>query len=192
MGNDDVREIKSRLSIADIVGDYVALRKNGKTLWGKCPFHTEKTPSFSVSEERQTFHCFGCGKGGDVFTFIMEIENLEFKEALERLAEKAGVKLKPRGGDKNAGAKSVGCINTAAQDFFRASLDGDGGEAARAYLSRRNISREAAGRFGLGWAPPSWNALLNKLLRDGYKEKDILEAGLAVVGGKGALSLIHI
>lgn len=186
MGNDDVREIKSRLSIADIVGDYVALRKNGKTLWGKCPFHTEKTPSFSVSEERQTFHCFGCGKGGDVFTFIMEIENLEFKEALERLAEKAGVKLKPRGGDKNAGAKSVGCINTAAQDFFRASLDGDGGEAARAYLSRRNISREAAGRFGLGWAPPSWNALLNKLLRDGYKEKDILEAGLAVVGGKGA------
>jgi len=93
MAGDDVREIKSRLDIAEVIGDYVALRRSGQTYWGKCPFHNEKTPSFSVSPERQTFHCFGCGKGGDVFTFIMEIENLEFREALERLAVLAVVTL---------------------------------------------------------------------------------------------------
>ncbi len=94
MASDDVREVKSRLDIAEVIGDYVVLRKSGQTYWGKCPFHNEKTPSFSVSPERQTFHCFGCGKGGDVYTFIMEIENLDFREALERLAERAGVKLR--------------------------------------------------------------------------------------------------
>ena len=98
MASDDVREVKSRLDIAEVIGDYVILRKSGQTYWGKCPFHNEKTPSFSVSPERQTFHCFGCGKGGDVFTFIMEIENLEFREALERLAERAGIKLQGPGG----------------------------------------------------------------------------------------------
>lgn len=183
MQNDDVREIKSRLSIADIVGDYVALRRNGKTLWGKCPFHTEKTPSFSVSEERQTFHCFGCGKGGDAFTFIMEIENLEFREALERLAEKTGVKLRRSSGADRR--RSVGDINVAARDFFMRSLDGQGGVAARAYLAKRNISPETARLFEIGWAPQSWESLLDKLKQDGCSESDILASGLAVMGSKG-------
>lgn len=183
MQNDDVREIKSRLSIADIVGDYVALRRNGKTLWGKCPFHTEKTPSFSVSEERQTFHCFGCGKGGDIFTFIMEIENLEFLEALERLAERAGVKLRRYSGTDRK--KSIGDINAAARDFFIKSLGGQGGTAARAYLARRTVSAEAARRFEIGWAASSWEALFSKLKQEGYSESDILGSGLAVMGSKG-------
>lgn len=183
MQNDDVREIKSRLSIADIVGDYVALRRNGKTLWGKCPFHTEKTPSFSVSEERQTFHCFGCGKGGDIFTFVMEIENLEFKEALERLAEKAGVKLRRYSGAESR--KATGDINVAARDFFMRSLEGQGGAAARAYLARRKISPEAAKLFEIGWASQSWEALFTKLRQDGYSKSDILGSGLAIMGSKG-------
>lgn len=186
MQNDDVREIKSKLNIADVVGDYVALRRNGKTLWGKCPFHTEKTPSFSVSEERQTFHCFGCGKGGDVFTFVMEIESLDFKETLERLAEKAGVKLQRYAGGSAVRAKAVSDINLAARDFFAKALEFRGGEAALAYLERRAIPRDARGRFELGWAPPSWDALLGRLLKDGFKESEILEAGLAVMGSKGA------
>ena len=186
MRNDDVREIKTRLSIADIVGDYVALRRNGKTLWGRCPFHKEKTPSFSVSEERQTFHCFGCGKGGDIFTFVMEIENLEFKEALERLAEKAGVRLRRFSGNKAENGKTVSDINIAARDFFINELGGRGGEAARAYLERRNISHEIGRRFELGWAPASWDALHGELLKGGFKESEILEAGLSVAGSKGS------
>lgn len=186
MQNDDVREIKSRLNIADIVGDYVALRRNGKTLWGKCPFHTEKTPSFSVSEERQTFHCFGCGKGGDLFTFVMEIENLEFKEALERMADKAGVKLQRSFTDASGKVRAAADINVAARDFFAASLSGGEGAAARAYLRRRNLSPEVCRSFELGWAPPSWDALLNKLMGEGYKESEILGTGLAVMGSKGS------
>lgn len=186
MQNDDVREIKSRLSVADIVGDYVALRRKGKTLWGRCPFHNEKTPSFSVSEERQTFHCFGCGKGGDIFTFVMEIENLEFREALERLADKAGVKLQHRSGSAAERAKALGNINITTRDFFMKALESKGGEAARAYLSRRNLAPEVCRRFEIGWSPPSWDALLGKLISDGYKESEILESGLAIMGSKGS------
>lgn len=185
MQNDDVREIKSRLNIADIVGDYVALRRNGKTLWGKCPFHVEKTPSFSVSEERQTFHCFGCGKGGDIYTFIMEIENFEFKEALERLAERAGVKLQRYSGDKSDVTLAARDINAAARDFFMRELEGRGGEAARAYLARRDIGPSECKRFEIGWAPASWDSLLNKLTGSDYKESEILETGLAIMGSKG-------
>ena len=104
MAGDEVQGIKSRLDIVEVIGDYVALKKNGKTWWGRCPFHNEKTPSFAVSPDRQTFHCFGCGKGGDVFTFIEEMEHIEFREALEKLAERAGVKLEARSGRKTARA----------------------------------------------------------------------------------------
>ena len=118
MASDDVREVKSRLDIAEVIGDYVVLRKSGQTYWGKCPFHNEKTPSFSVSPERQTFHCFGCGKGGDVYTFIMEIENLDFKEALERLAERAGVKL------QGFAVSSRGLLHKVSRQCFRRSGKG--------------------------------------------------------------------
>lgn len=141
MAGDEVEEIKSRLDIAEVVGDYVALSKKGRNYWGRCPFHNEKTPSFAVSPEKQTFHCFGCGKGGDIFTFVMEMEHLDFREALERLAERAGVKLTPRGGYDNGANKVRKNILADAQTFFRNSL-GSSGE-----LPHRHTSTAAALRL---------------------------------------------
>ena len=186
MASDDVREVKSRLDIAEVIGDYVVLRKSGQTFWGKCPFHNEKTPSFSVSPERQTFHCFGCGKGGDVYTFIMEIENLDFREALERLAERAGVKLQGFAASSHASSVSRGNILRHALDFFVKSLNGPSGEAARAYLTRRSITKQDTDRFELGWAPPSWDSLFRHLTDMGFTEEQIIESGLAAQGTRNA------
>ncbi len=185
MASDDVREIKSRLDIVEIVGDYLALRKNGRTHWGLCPFHNEKTPSFSVSQERQTFHCFGCGKGGDIFTFIMEVEHVDFREALELLAERAGVTLQKT--NPTASSSSVGYknIQLLALDFFKKSLIERTGEAARAYLERRSISPEMCARFEIGWAPPSWDALKRYLESQGYTQGQIAESGLISQGTNG-------
>lgn len=181
MASDDVREVKSRLDIAEVIGDYVVLRKNGQTYWGKCPFHNEKTPSFSVSAERQTFHCFGCGKGGDIYTFIMEIENLDFREALERLAERAGIKL--QGPSKNNFGTSVrGNILQKALGFFAGSLHERSGEPARAYLARRSITPDDMRRFELGWAPSSWDSLSRHLHDLGFTDDQIIESGLAAQG----------
>lgn len=184
MPDDDVREIKSKLDIVDVVSGYVKLKKNGRTFWGCCPFHSEKTPSFSVSQERQTFHCFGCGKGGDIFSFIMEAEHLEFREALERLAEKAGVKLTKytRGGRHEPAAVD---INGAALDFFTESLRGAGGEPARKYLEKRSITSDDCRRFELGWAPNSWDMLSRRLEKSGCTVQMLIEGGLASQGRNG-------
>lgn len=186
MASDDVREVKSRLDIAEVIGDYVVLRKSGQTYWGKCPFHNEKTPSFSVSPERQTFHCFGCGKGGDIYTFIMEIENLDFREALERLAERAGIKLQGFSGNSLENKVSKGNMLKYALEYFIRSLHDTSGEAARAYLARRSITKDDMRRFELGWAPPSWDSLFRYLSDMNFTEEQIVESGLAAQGTKNA------
>ena len=180
----EIDEIKSRLDIAEVIGDYVKLVRKGTRYWGCCPFHSEKTPSFTVSSEKQSFHCFGCGKGGDVFSFVQEMEHLDFRETLERLAERAGVKLQPRSGNF-ADTKIKKNILADAQEFFRKSYDTPGANAARAYLDRRNISYETAAAFGIGWAPDSWNSLSSILLTKGYKEKELIDSGLVSQGNKG-------
>lgn len=185
MASDDVREIKSRLDIVEIVSEYVPLKKNGQTFWGRCPFHSEKTPSFSVSPERQTFHCFGCGKSGDVITFIMESEHLEFREALERLAERAGVVLSRNRGESDTRRLNID-INQTALEFFKNALISPSGEAARKYLERRDISPEVARRFEIGWAPTSWDALLNTLRKKNFNENQIIDGGLALIGRNGS------
>ena len=185
MASDDVREVKSRLDIAEVIGDYVILRKSGQTYWGKCPFHNEKTPSFSVSPERQTFHCFGCGKGGDVFTFIMEIENLEFREALERLAERAGIKLQGPGGIGRPKTHSGVNILKLALDYYVKTLHSSSGEAAMAYLTRRGLTKDEMKRFEIGWAPSSWDPLCGYLRSLDYSDEDIVESGLAARGTRG-------
>ena len=183
MASDDVREIKSRLDIVEVISEYVQLKKKGQTYWGCCPFHNEKTPSFSVSPERQTFHCFGCGKGGDVFSFVMEKEHLEFREALERLAEKAGVTLSSRPG--SGAPRGSADANKAALEFFMESLKAPEGEAARKYLARRSITPADAARFEIGWAPTSWDSLTRYLRRRGISEEQAVDGGLALPGRSG-------
>jgi DNA primase len=184
--SDDVREIKSRMDITELVGDYVQLRRMGSSLKGLCPFHSEKTPSFTVSSDRQTFHCFGCGKGGDVFTFLMEIEGLSFREALEQLAQRTGVKLSHETSPVNAAKrKETALILEEAEKFFKDSLLGTGGEAPRLYLERRGLAREDWLRFGIGWGPRSWDALLTHMRKAGFTDSDIVNSGLAGQGEKG-------
>lgn len=182
---DDIREIKDRLNIAEVVGDHVELRRRGQALWGCCPFHTEKTPSFTVSPERGTFHCFGCGKGGDIFTFVMEIEGVDFPEALRMLAERAGVALTGRrSAPKKATAGARGALE-AAQQFFRAAIEGPAGSIGRAYLDRRQLGKPERERFGLGWSPAAWDELSRYLARSGITRDEMMEAGLVTEGDRG-------
>lgn len=180
---DHVQEIKERLDIVEVIGDYVRLRKVGKNFRGLCPFHNEKTPSFYVSPERQTFHCFGCGQGGDVFTFIMDVENLEFREALEVLAKRAGVELSDS--NKIQKGKSLYSIMDLASQFYQRSIHSDGGDMARKYLAKRNITSEELSLFEIGWALPSWDSLWKYLKAHGISYNDALECGLVLEGRHG-------
>jgi DNA primase len=181
---DDVSEVRSRVDIVDIISGYVKLKRAGNSFKGLCPFHKEKTPSFSVSQDKQSYYCFGCGKGGDVFSFVMAVEGLGFREALELLADRTGFKLSAGRTTSGNSQKNVRSALEEAKKFFCSSLEGEGGEAARAYLARRNLGGGNLSRFGIGWAPQSWNALSNHMASLGFSE-EIFEAGLAVNGDRG-------
>ena len=176
---DTVQEIKERLAIEELVSEYLTLKPAGVHLKGLCPFHAEKTPSFIVTPERGTFHCFGCGKHGDIFTFIEEIEGIDFKEALRRLADKVGVEVKDRNfADKQSSKenkKLLEILNKAA-NFYKQELQKENG--ARKYLSDRGLSKEIIEKFSLGFAPDAWDAVLKYLLSLGYKTEEIEKAGL--------------
>lgn len=180
-----LEEIKDRIDIVDLISEYVHLKKAGQNWKGLCPFHTEKTPSFTVSPAKQIFHCFGCGSGGDIFTFLTKYETLTFPEALSILAKKAGVTLKAsQGPSVRAGEKEVLLnIHKDAAGFFRQNLMKNA--KALNYLKARGIDDKACETFSIGYAPRSWNALLNYLSRKGYKPEAVKKAGLAVQGQKG-------
>jgi len=180
-----VDEIKQRLDIVEVISSYVTLKKAGRSYKGLCPFHAEKTPSFIVFPDTQSWHCFGaCGTGGDVFTFVMRQENLDFTGALSLLAQRAGVSLKPRteadlAEDKRK--KRLREINeTAAEYFHNLLLNSIEGETARGYLNQREINRETISRFQLGYALDDWQALGDYLQERGYKREDLLAAGLII------------
>jgi len=180
-----VDEIKERLDIVDTISQYVSLKKAGRNYKGLCPFHAEKTPSFIVFPDTQSWHCFGaCGTGGDIFTFIMRQENLDFAGALRLLAQRAGVSLKPRTETDLAQdklKKRLREINeVAAKYFHNLLLNSTEGERARHYLAQREINQETIGRFQLGYALDDWQALGDYLQERGYKREDILAAGLIV------------
>lgn len=186
MGDDVVRQIKDRLDIADVVGDYVRLHKTGKNLKGLCPFHQEKTPSFIVSPDRQTFHCFGCGEGGDVFSFIMKIEGLNFREALELLALRAGVEVETSPSHfSTKGKRSLYDIMETSLFFYRSSLKNQGGRLAQQYLNSRGMNIESASLFEIGWAPPTWDSLWRLLFKEKVSLKEALDCGLVIEGTKG-------
>jgi DNA primase len=180
-----LQEIKDRIDIVDLISEYVHLKKAGQNWKGLCPFHSEKTPSFTVSPSKQIFHCFGCGTGGDIFTFLIRYENLSFPEALKMLAKRAGVTLKTSqpSAVKSGEKESLLNIHKDALDFYRKRLSED--PRAQGYLKNRGITDDAIEMFSLGYAPKSWDALLNYLAKKGYKSEIIKKAGLVVHGSKG-------
>ncbi len=186
-----VDEVRAAADIAKIVGDYVKLRKAGANFMGLCPFHQEKTPSFAVHPVKQIFHCFGCGVGGDVFKFVMLIENLSFPEALRRVAEKAGVALRESVGDETYDARTrergaLFKVHEVAAKFFAAQLGGTAeGRAARAYLADRGLMDEAVGRFRLGYAPAEGQALTRQLTAAGFEAELLEKSGLVLRGPEG-------
>ncbi|HUU63607.1 MAG TPA: DNA primase [Dehalococcoidia bacterium] len=179
-----IDEIKGRLDIVDIVSDYATLQKSGRNFKAICPFHTEKTPSFFVFPERGTWHCFGsCGTGGDIFSFIMKQEGIDFGAALRILAERAGVTLvsKQKERDVDKETERLYLINAAAAQYFHhLLLNAKAAETARRHLSERGISKEIIDIFELGFSPNSWDALYQHLKSRGYESDTMVSAGLSI------------
>lgn len=174
-------DIKSRLDIVELIAEYLPLKPAGTGAFkAVCPFHQERTPSFYVSRTRQSWHCFGCNEGGDQFSFIQKIEGMEFREALEFLAQKTGVILPTFNQEKSTQRKQIHEINALAVRFFRSALEHlPQAEAARAYVERRKIDPLTLDLFQLGYAPDSWSAMTEALLKKGITAEELLLAGLA-------------
>jgi DNA primase len=183
-----VADIKSRLPIVDLVGETVALKRAGSAYKGLCPFHAEKTPSFIVTPDRESWHCFGCGKGGDVFTFLMEREGVDFREALTRLAEKAGVELSAQTAREDRRRRRLREALEAAISWYReVLLRTPQGERARAYLRERGFSDETLDRFSIGYAPNLWDAVTKRLGGRGFSDDELVGAGLAGPSNRGGV-----
>jgi DNA primase len=181
-------EIKSKLPIIDVVGETVTLKRAGTVQKGLCPFHNEKTPSFIVTPERETWHCFGCGEHGDIFTFVMRRDGLDFREALERLAEKAGVELSERTAREDRRRKRLREALEAAIAFYRqVLLQAQQAARARDYLAERGFSDETLERFGIGYALNNWEALTKRLRGRGFSDQELTEAGLASPSTRGGV-----
>ncbi|MFA5070450.1 MAG: DNA primase [Patescibacteria group bacterium] len=186
MPDSQVDEIKQRLNIAEVIGEYIKLTPAGTNFKARCPFHNEKTPSFMVSTDKQIWHCFGCDKGGDIFTFVQEIEGVDFPEALGILAKKAGVKLVARNPlVASQKTKLLEIIKWAAAYYYKTLLDSPRADKARAYLKSRGVSEEMIDDFKLGYALMDWENLNNFLKKKGYAEEDIFLAGLTIKKERG-------
>jgi len=184
----DIDEVRARTNIADVVGDYVALRSAGVgSMKGLCPFHEERSPSFNVRPQVGMFHCFGCGEGGNVYQFLMKIDHIRFPEAVERLAQRIGYELhyEDGGPSRDQGNRSrLLAANKAAEAFFIAQLAAPEAAPGRAFLGRRGFDAAAAARFGVGFAPRG--GVLSRHLRSlGFSDDEIVAAGLAGRGDRG-------
>lgn len=187
----DAETIKNRINIVEVVSEHVMLKKTGRNYSGLCPFHKEKTPSFTVSEEKQIYYCFGCGAGGDVFSFLMNIQNLTFPEAMSQLAAKAGVALPEKRTDRPGAdgklRQDVLRLNRLAAEFFTRNLFAPAGKAARDYLQKRGIKQDSIGEFRLGYAPGGWRVLREYLEGRGVPLALAEKAGLLARGERGDL-----
>ncbi len=180
-------ELTARCDIVDVVGSYVQLTRRGSNLFGLCPFHSEKTGSFSVSPDKQIYYCFGCKRGGGVINFIMEEENLPFPDAVRFLARRAGLEVPEEEGDREAGRRRQRLLdlNRDAARFYYRLLQQPEGRAVREYLDRRQIRRATAVNFGMGASMDAWDVLLNEMTAKGYSKSELLTAGLIVDNKKG-------
>src|SRR3989344_2550075 len=183
---DNVSKIKGRLDVVDVISGYLKLQKAGMNFKARCPFHIEKTPSFVVSPERQVWHCFGCSKGGDMFTFVQDIEGVEFPEALRILATKAGVEIGSFNPDVKDDKARLYEVCESATKFFEKQFNSNTGKLALEYLKNRGVVDSTILEFRLGFAPNDWNALGTFLKNCGYSETEMIDAGMAVKRNDGS------
>ncbi len=193
----DIAAVRDRNRIDDIVGEYVSLRRaGGGALKGLCPFHDEKTPSFNVRPTHGTFHCFGCGEGGDVIAFLMKIDHLSFVEAVERLAERSGIQLTYEGGapsrqrDRGTRTRLIDA-HRAAAEFYAEQLTTPDAVKAREFLAERGFDQAAAVQFGCGYAPAGWDKLTKHLLGRGFDLQELIKGGLSREGRQGPMDRFH-
>jgi DNA primase len=183
-----VAEIKSKLPVVEIVGESVALKRAGAMHKGLCPFHGEKTPSFVVTPERETWHCFGCGEHGDIFTFVMRRDGVGFRDALKLLAERAGVELSERASlQERRIARLREALEAAVAWYREVLLQAHQAERARSYLAERQLTEETLERFGIGYAPNTWDALTRRLRAKGFTDAELVDAGLASRSTRGGV-----
>ena len=193
----DIAQVRERARIDDLVGEYVSLRRaGGGALKGLCPFHDEKTPSFNVRPTHGTFHCFGCGEGGDVIAFLMKIDHLSFVESVERIAERVGVQLTYEGGtpsrqrDKGTRSRLIDA-HRAAAEFYAEQLRTPEAVKAREFLAERGFDQAAAATFGCGYAPGGWDKLSKHLLGRGFDLAELIKGGLSKEGRQGPIDRFH-
>ena len=184
-----IEEVRQKNDIVDVISGYVKLQKKGSSYFGLCPFHNEKSPSFSVSRSKQMYYCFGCGAGGNVFTFIMNYENYSFTEALQFLADRAGVELPKMEYSKEAKEKAdekavLLEINKLAAKYFYVQLKSERGSQAYTYLKNRKLSDETITAFGLGYSNKYSDDLYQYLKQKGYSDQMIQKAGLISIDEK--------
>lgn len=184
-----LQELKYRSDIEQVVGSYVNLRRRGRTLSGLCPFHSEKSPSFTVYPENQSFYCFGCGAGGDVISFIRRIENLDYMEAVRLLAQRAGMQVPEEAGDDRSSRlrKRILELNRDAARYFHRSLMSEAGRPGRAYLIGRGLTKDTIIHFGIGYAAEGWDGLANAMRQQGYTKEELLAAHLVNEGARGGI-----
>lgn len=180
-------ELRQRCDIESIVSSYVTLKRKGKLLGGLCPFHNEKTPSFYVYPETQSYYCFGCGNGGDVVTFIKNIENLDYVEAVKFLCDKCGMSLPEDNYDNGLSRRRMRMYeaNREAARFYYKMLFSNEGKIAREYCNYRQLTKETVKKFGIGYAPEGWSALREHLNQLGFSDMELYEANLLGKSQKG-------
>lgn len=190
ISEDVINQIRDRIDIAEIVGQHVSLTRAGQNLKGLCPFHQEKSPSFTVSPSRQIFHCFGCGAGGNVFTFLTRITGASFPETVRELGRKVGIEVQESIANSGPQAAQTGRIeqlNQAAAAWFQQNLRDDRvGAEAREYLAGRGIQQATIEKFGIGLAPAEWDGLIKSLTRQGFVQADLVSAGLIIARDNGS------
>ncbi|GLW97834.1 hypothetical protein Misp02_19210 [Microtetraspora sp. NBRC 16547] len=193
ISDEDIALVRERSPIADVVGEHIQLRNaGGGNLKGLCPFHDEKSPSFNVTPARGYYYCFGCAEGGDVITFVRKIENLTFAEAVERLAQRAGIQLRYEQGGYVPGREQGERVrlieaHRAAAEFYAAQLASPDAAPGRRFLSERGFERVDAERFGVGYAPAGWEALSRHLMARGFTSQELIKGGLAKEGRRGPI-----
>jgi len=197
IADEKIREIRDRIDIVEVVSSYLELKRSGVNHFGCCPFHHEKTPAFNVNSARQIFHCFGCGVGGNVFSFLMRIEGLSFPDAVKRLGERVGIEVEdedvsPEEQKRREQRERLYRINEVASNYYHAVLmESPEGETARRYLKQRGYGRDTAQQFLLGFAGGHWEALAEHLVEKGFTPEDIRATGLTRVGNRGDYDLFR-